>query len=111
MNKIFTSLGILSDKKENNVLNNLTKVPTKDSNLTMPHTTEEEKYAVEQADLLFLPDDDGFKYLLVVVDVATRLTDAEPLKSKESKVVLKAMQKIFKRKILKIPKRLEVDAG
>jgi hypothetical protein len=77
----------------------------------MPHTTATGKFNTQQADLLYLPEDEGYKYLLVVVDIATRLCDAEPLKSKDAKSVAKAMQKIFKRKILKPPKRLGVDSG
>jgi hypothetical protein len=37
--------------------------------------------------------------------------DAEPLKTKDSKEVKVALQKIYKRRILKTPLRLEVDAG
>ena len=37
---------------------------------------------VHQADILFLPHDNGFKYALTVVDVASRYKDAFPLKTK-----------------------------
>jgi IS30 family transposase len=69
------------------------------------------KNGSHQADLLFLPNDNGFKYCLVVVDLATRITDAQPLKNKTSKDVLEAMKKIYKGKYLKTPHYLEVDAG
>ena len=111
LNQIYASLGLLCNRQENSLVNNLTRIPKRDSNAAMPHTTAGEAFATEQADLLFLPDDDGYRYLLVVVDAATRLTDAEPLKSKDSKAALKAVQTIFKRKVLKMPKRLEVDPG
>src|SRR5690606_5783626 len=52
-----------------------------------------------------------YKYALVVVDLGSRLTDAAPLKNKKSSNLVKAFQKIYKRGILKIPRRLEVDAG
>ena len=111
MNKIYQQLGILANRHDNNLVNNLTEVPKKEKNYATPHTTANVKYATMQADLLFLPEDDGYKYLLVVVDVATRLTDAEPLKNKEAKTVCNATKKIFRRKILQTPLRLEVDAG
>ena len=64
------------------------------------------------ADLLFLPDDKGFKYLLVITDVITHAFDIEPIKNKESSTVLKAMKVIFKRKYLKEPHAsLRTDNG
>lgn len=55
-------------------------------------------------DLLFLPTTkEGYKYLLVIVDLANDAFDMEPIKNKESATVLKAMQMIFKRGILTIP--------
>ena len=111
MNKIFTDLKILSNVRENSLTKNLTKTPLKEPNDVMPHTTAPKENAVQQADLLYLPNDDGYKYLLVVVDIATRKTDAEPLKTKDSSEVKKALQKIYKRKVLKEPLRLEVDSG
>jgi hypothetical protein len=111
MNKILTDLKILSNEKENSLVKNLTKQPLKEPRNVMPHTTAPIQNAIQQADLLFLPNDDGFRYLLVVVDIATRRTDAEPLKTKESKEVKLALQKIYKRKVLKKPLRLEVDSG
>ena len=111
LSKILEELNVIENKDGNNLLKNLTKLPPKEPRDQMPHTTAPTKYATEQADLLFLPNDDGFKYLLVVVDIATRLVDAEPLKSKDSKKVAEALKKIFKRKIIQQPLRLEVDAG
>jgi hypothetical protein len=65
-----------------------------------------------QADLLFMPTDKGYKYMLVVIDNGSRLVDAEPLKSKESKAVVSAFQMIFSRGIVAMPNvRIEVDAG
>ena len=73
--------------------------------------------AVNQADLLFLPHDKLphrcklFKYALIVVDIASRYKEAEPLTSKESAEVSKAFQKIYKRRPLKWPQLLQVDPG
>jgi hypothetical protein len=66
-----------------------------------------------QADILFMPEDDGFRYALVVCDVAgDRATDAEPLKDKSNATVLKAFKTIFKSKYLKPPSSmLSCDSG
>lgn len=70
------------------------------------------KDLVHQADLLMVYPDRGFKYILVVVDVGTRLFDAVPLKGKTSANVLEGFQKIYtKNKILKTPKNLQTDKG
>jgi len=111
MNKILKELKILKQENENSVVKNLIKTPTKEPRDIMPHTNAPIENASHQADLLFLPNDDGYKYLLVVVDIATRKVDAEPLKTKEATEVKKAMEKIYKRKTLKTPLRLEVDSG
>lgn len=65
------------------------------------------------ADLLFLPSDKrGNKYCLSMVDLATNEIDFEPLKNKRPETVLKGMEKIFKRGILKKPyASLATDAG
>jgi hypothetical protein len=109
LNDIFNELNITTSK--NNLLHNLTLTPKKEPYNVAPHTTASKQFATEQADLLFLPNDHGYKYLLVVTDIATRLTDGEPIKSKDSNNVAKAIKKIFRRKILKEPSRLEVDSG
>ena len=70
---------------------------------------------VHQADLLFLPHDrrgrKTYKYVLTVVDVASRYKEAEPLSTKESAEVAKAFSTIYKRSRLKWPKLLQVDPG
>ena len=56
------------------------------------------------ADVLFLPETKkGYKYLLVVVDIATNACDFEPIKEKASETILQAFQKIIKRKYLDKP--------
>jgi hypothetical protein len=58
-----------------------------------------------------MPDDKGYKYCLCVVDVATGLMDAEPLKEKTSDAVLFALKKIYNRDILDLPSKLITDSG
>lgn len=98
-------------KTKKSVINNLLKVPKKDKGVNMPHFQNYTKNAVHQADLLFLPHDNGYKYLLLVVDVGTRLMDGVPLKEKTNEAVLKGFETIYKRSTLSWPDRLEVDAG
>ena len=79
-----------------------------------PHWEVSKPNMIHQADLLFLPHDSvgrkTYKYALVVVDIATRYKDAEPLTSKESSLVAKAFEKIYSRK-LNWPSVLMVDPG
>jgi hypothetical protein len=66
------------------------------------------------SDLLFLPTTtEGYKYLFVIVDLASDNFDIEPLKTKEPAECLKALLKIFKRKtyIKAIHASLTTDAG
>jgi hypothetical protein len=92
-------------------LYNLYKKPIKDKGVNMPHIDVREPNITHQADLLFLPNDNGYRYALVVVDCNNGLTDAVPLKSKESKDVLAGFKKIYQRGPLKIPQNLQVDSG
>ena len=107
---IYEELGI-AKKNENSMVKNLLKVPPKEKKNIQPHTVASKIFASEQLDTLYLPDDDGYKYLLVIVDIATRKCDAEPMKKRDAKTTINALEKIFKRKVIKPPKRLEVDSG
>ena len=64
-----------------------------------------------QADLLYLPEDGGYKFALCAVDVASRYKEAEPLKTRTSKAVVNAMNKIYRRSPLRPPKMLMIDKG
>lgn len=71
------------------------------------------------ADILFLPETPtkglnkkGFKYLFVIVDLATDEFDIEPMKELNSEAALDAMKACFKRKYVKEPKySLKTDGG
>lgn len=107
--------GINLDKKKkkdkNNVLDNLYSRPKRDKGVNMPKFGPSKPGHTHQADILYLPDDNGYKYLLVVVDIGSRKVDAEPLKSKSSSSVLDAFKTIYDRKPLDPPTRLEIDPG
>jgi hypothetical protein len=66
---------------------------------------------MHQADLLYLPHDEGYKYALTVIDVASRYKEAEPLKTKKAADVCEALKKIYKRSPLKFPETFQVDKG
>ena len=92
-------------------LESLYKQPKKEIKDEEPHFSIYTEHYAQQADLLYLPSDNGFKYALVVVDDHSKKCDAVPLRSKTTDVVLKAIIKIYNRGILKYPKVLEIDSG
>jgi len=98
---------------KNEEVHQLLKKPQKDKGKEVPHMENIEPMAVCQCDLLYLPDDKGFKYALVMVDVGSGLTDAEPVKERDAESVLKAYKKITAREPLKdAPKYiLQCDSG
>ena len=93
----------------------LQAVPPKEKGKAVPHTTVYHKNAVHQADLIFLPHDKvgkkTYKYALVVVDLHSGMTDAEPLEDKTAENTAAAIQVIYRRSILDYPNRLETDPG
>ena len=74
----------------------------------MPHITPG---YWQQADTLYLPNDKGYVYALVICDVGSRLVDAVEMKSRDPEDVIIAFNKIYRRKILSKPKVLTTDAG
>ena len=86
---------------KNEEVHQLLKKPKKDKGKEVPHMENIEPMAVCQCDLLYLPDDKGYKFALVMVDVGSGLTDAEPLKARDAESVLKAYKKITAREPLK----------
>lgn len=70
-----------------------------------PDKHDEAHYAVLrqgtiQADLQFWNSYNGFKYMLIVVDVVSQNVDVEPMRTKEPHVVIRAFENIFNRKFL-----------
>lgn len=57
------------------------------------------KFAVLQADLIYMREDKkGFKFILTVVDVASRLMDAIPLRGREGEDVIEGFEQVWKHK-------------
>ena len=95
----------------NDLIHNLYLAPSKDTGVNAPHYPKVDKNFMHQMDLLFMPNDDGYKYALVIVDVSTSMCDARAIKNKGSDEIIKAMEAIYKGKILKKPKNISVDDG
>lgn len=69
------------------------------------------KGVYQQSDLLYLPENYGFKYLLIVVDAHSKICDVEPLKTRYAIAVVKVFKKIYGRDILMKPKVMTTDDG
>lgn len=99
-------------KTTDNMVNNLFIKPTKDKGVNAPSYPDFADNFYHQADILFLPDDNGYKYALVVADVGSRLIDARPLKNKTPSAVLDALKNIYNGKILQpVTNVFGIDAG
>lgn len=106
--------GIRTRKGEqNSFIKSLMIGPKKETKYNMPKHRDLaiEKNLVQQADLLTMPVDRHYKYVLVVVDIGSRSLDARPIKNKEPETVLEAIKSIYKGKYLKTPDIIHVDAG
>ncbi|GET66488.1 DDE-type integrase/transposase/recombinase [Rhizophagus irregularis DAOM 181602=DAOM 197198] len=92
---------------------NLYKKPLKEKSSERPRVVVWKPNATHQADLAEMPvDPKGFHYFLVVVEVAGKRVDAEPLKDKTANRVLNGFVKIYRRNRIKPPThRMETDSG
>ena len=75
----------------------------------MPHINVPEAGWMCEADILHLPTDDGFKYLLLVEDVHNSLCGAQALKTMNMSEICRAFDEVFDSKYLLMPKCLQVD--
>ena len=108
VNKLIKNKEPTKDTKD---LERLYKQPHKERKDEEPHFSIYKESYAQQADLLFLPSDNRFKYALVVVDDHSKKCDSVPLREKTTDAVLKAIIKIYNRGILHYPKVLEIDSG
>ena len=111
LRNILNKLDIIKDPNEDSTLLNLIKKPLKEPKDVAPTTKCGKENTIDQVDLLYLPEDNGYKYLLVAVDIATSKLDVEPLKKRDALTVRNSLKTIYARKIIKLPLRLEVDDG
>lgn len=102
---------IKKNSKANTELNALYKKPLPETGINMPKSQVFHKDIYYQADILYLPEDEGYKYLLVCVDLYDGSLDAEPVKELKPDDIIKAFKEIFKRNYLKFPKFITFDKG
>jgi len=80
-----------------------------------PHYYVTEVNKMHQADLLYLPHDkvyqNTYKYVLNVIDVASRCKASRLLKTKKASEVAERFADIYKKGALKYPAELHVDNG
>lgn len=104
----------IKSKKNNTELNQLYKKPKPENGINMPSYQVFKPNITHQADLLYMPNDNGYKYILVVVDLHNKKLDAEAIKSKvqgDNKILHAFMNIYEKNKILKFPRILIMDNG
>lgn len=99
--------------KKKTELKSLYKKPVPESGKQNPIAQVFEKNVYQQGDILYLPEDKGYKYLLVIVDLYDNSVDAEPVKDILSKDndVLKAFKAIYSRNYLEFPFVITLDSG
>lgn len=101
----------LHDKDTNSLVKSLYATPKKEKGFDMPVTQVFKPNTYHQADLLFMPNDNGFRYILMVADAHNKKIDAEPIHNKEAKTVRNAFKKIYAREPLDLPHIIQTDAG
>ena len=70
----------------------------------------DDQFDIDLASLIYYADEnDGYKYLLVVIDIFSRYGWVEPLKDKTANEIVKAFDKVLQEG--RIPKRLRSDSA
>jgi hypothetical protein len=112
--KTFVINNISKSDLKTSTISNLYERPIKDKGSQNPHYTTAKPKSVYQADVLYMPTDSKTheKYILVVVDIKTKITEAEPMTDRKASDVVAAFKAIFKRKVLPAPSMLmQTDPG
>ena len=111
MKNILKDMGLVNEKGENNSLTNIYKKITKTPSAEKPHIKVPTPKYIYQCDLLYLPTDKGYKYLLCLIDNCDNTLDFEPMKNRSASDAF-AINQIFDREILTRPKfSIESDPG
>ena len=110
--KFFNLSGVSPSLLTNEEHFNLYRKPQKEKRFERPKVLIWKVNATQQADTCKMPIDKGFEYFLVIVELACRRVDGEPLRNKEARTTLMAFKRIFRRgRIIPPTHRLEVDNG
>ena len=87
----------------------------KPKNIKFPHYNQDKPNHTHQVDILYLSHDtvgkSKYKYVLSVIDIASRYKQAEPLKTKKAEETAIAIQKIYSRSLLNFPQKIMCDKG
>lgn len=87
------------------------KVVSKNSKDYLHHPRYKKNH-LHMMDLLYVPHDRGYKYILTMVDAGSNQIGLEPIKNKSAATVLAASKRIYARvPELKIPTRMNFDKG
>ena len=83
--------------------------------IAFPHFRVTEVNKIHQADLLYLPHDkvyqNTYKYVLNIIDIASRYKASRPLKTKKPEEVADMIKDIYKKGPLKWPQEFHCDNG
>src|SRR5205085_12597005 len=110
--KYFTLSDVPSALLKNEEHANLYLRPRKEKRFERPKVLIWKADATQQADTCKMPEDKGFEYFLVLVELACRRVDGEHLRNKKAGTVLRTFRRIYKRgRIIPPTHRLEVDNG
>lgn len=102
----------VKDWLDKQTIHQLTKRNINDKRTHHGHFYVTKPNAVHQMDLLYMPHYKyGYKYILTVIDTASRYKAGQPLKNKTSADVVKALEKIYDTTKLKYPERVNIDKG
>ena len=96
--KYFSLSHIPSELLKNEELANLYLKPPKEKRSERPKVLVWKNNAIQQADLGEMPiDPKGYHYFLVLVELASRRVDGEPLENKTSEAVFNGFIRIYRR--------------
>jgi hypothetical protein len=98
-------------KSKTDIVSQLYKIPKKDVDVEATEFTRIAENKIQFIDTLYLPNDRGFQYALVIVDQGSRKMDMEPMKERKSSDIVTALKKIYRRKILLKPIVIVSDVG
>lgn len=92
-------------------LDALFNIPIKPKREDAPKYQLPNPNSFQEADLMAVPRDRNYNYLLVVTDIGSRQTDFQPIVTKTGTAIVNAFTKIYERNIIKKPLNMATDPG
>ena len=91
----------------------MVETSSKPQNIDYPHYDITKPNQIHQADVMYLPHDkiygNVYKYVLCVIDVASRYKAARPLRTKKTSEISEMLGDIYKKCQLKYPDIFQCD--